>query len=127
MGITDHNFENTCKYSGTLFNRDTKGTCQSVCISRMTILSGLSDMESRTRFLDKQTKADISMATKCLNCTLALASLNYGNLMVICHTLGGICKSNQAKIFTATSLNYRNCRHPYSISTLFTLLLSLIF
>ena len=49
-------------------------------------------------FINKKTKADIFTAT---NCTLALISLNYGNLIVIYHTLNEICTSNQAKILTA--------------------------
>ena len=40
------------------------------------------------------------MATKCLNCTLALISLNYVNLIVINPTLGEIYTSNQTEILT---------------------------
>ena len=39
-------------------------------------------------------------ATKCLNCTLALASLNHGNIIVMYHT------SNQAEMYSRTKLLY---------------------
>ena len=58
-------------------------------------------------------------------------SLNYGNHIVIYHTLGEICTSNQAQILTAlnhcsvssvivtaTSFNYGNRTHIYSLRTL---------
>ena len=95
-----------------------------------------------TFFVDKKTKADIFMATKCLNCTLALNNLNYGNLIVTYHTLGEICTSNHAKILTAlkhclvssaivtvtvTSLNYGNRTHMYSLSALGLKLLYWVF
>ena len=64
-------------------------------------------MKSRTRmcFIDKKTGADIFMATKCLNnCSLAIKRINYRNVVLIYHTLGEICTSNQAEILAA--LNY---------------------
>ena len=85
-----------------------KGTCQSVRVIRVS-------------------------TTKCLNCTLALMSLNYRNQIVIYHTLGEICTSNQTQILkalnhcsvssvlvtvTATSFNYGNRTHIYSLRTL---------
>ena len=95
-----------------------------------------------TCFIDKKTNADIFMATKCLNCTLALNNLNHGNLIVTYHTLGEICTSNHAKILTAlkhclvssaivtvtvTSLNYGNRTHMYSLSALGLKLLYWVF
>ena len=80
--------------------------------------------------LGKQKKSVIytSTPTKCFNRTLALITFNYVNLIVIYHTLGEICASNQAEILTApnndhclvssvivtvnaTSFNYGNCTH----------------
>ena len=78
-----------------------------ICFMRVSVISALSDMKSRTGmcFIDKKTEADIFMATKCLNnCSLAIISLNYGNLILIYHTLGEICTSNQAEILSP--LNY---------------------
>ena len=76
-------------------NTDTKGTCQNVRIIRVFIFSGLSDIKSNP--CDNV----IFKATKCLNCTLALISLNYENLIVVYHTLEEICTKNQAEILTA--------------------------
>ena len=80
--------------------------------------------------LGKQKKSVIYTLTptKCFNRTLALITFNYVNLIVIYHTLGEICASNQAEILTApnndhclvssvivtvnaTSFNYGNCTH----------------
>ena len=62
----------------------------------------ISDIKSKTRvFFNGKTKANIFAPTKSLNCILALISLNYGNLIVICLNLREICKSNRGEIFTA--------------------------
>ena len=74
---------------------------------RVSVISALSDMKSRTCmcFIDKKTEADIFRATKCLNnCSLAIKRINYRNLILIYHSLGEICTSNQAEILAA--LNY---------------------
>ena len=55
-----------------------------------------------TRFIDKKTKADIFTATKCLNCTLALISLNAGNLIVIFHNLVEICDKQSSRNLNST-------------------------
>ena len=50
-----------------------------------------------TCITDKRTKADIFTATKCLNFTLALKRLNYGNLLVVYHTLEEIYQAIKRK------------------------------
>ena len=73
-----------CKTRWNKINTDNQGTCQSVCIMRVSILSGPSDVKSTTQLsIDKKTKAVIFTATKCLNCTLALTSLNCRNLITV--------------------------------------------
>ena len=63
---------------------DTKGTCQSVRIIGVSVLSGLSGKVTDTCFIDARTKADTFTATKCgFNGTVIVTSLSYGNLMVI--------------------------------------------
>ena len=59
--------------------------------------------------LGKQKKSVIYTLTptKCFNRTLALITFNYVNLIVIYHTLGEICASNQAEILIA--LNNDHC------------------
>ena len=61
----------------------------------MSVLSGRPYYKVKdTFFVDEKTKADIFMATKCLNCTLALKGLNYENLIIVIYnTFGEICTS----------------------------------
>ena len=47
-------------------NTDTNGTCHSVRIIRVSVLSGLSEKTSGTRFIDINTKADSFTRKRCL-------------------------------------------------------------
>lgn len=58
---------------------DTKETCHNVCIIRVSVLSGWSEKMSRTRFIDKKTKADVFTAT--------VASSFQRNLTIIYYSL----------------------------------------
>ena len=85
------------------------GTRNGHCLIKVYYYAGSQVKVKDTCFIDKKTKADICMATACLNCTLAFISLNYGNLIVINLTLGQIYTSNQTGILTALNNCNFNC------------------
>ena len=60
--------EHTCDFllQWNPVNTDTKGTCHSVCIIQVSVLSGLSEKTSGARLIDIQTKADSFTRKLCL-------------------------------------------------------------
>ena len=77
-------------------NTNTKGTCQSVGIIGVSLLSGVTD----TCFINTNTKADLFTATKhCFNCTVFVTSLTL--LSGVTDTCF-INTNTKADLFTAT-------------------------